>query len=120
MKILVVDDEQMIRDLAMRILDRAGHEAEVAATGREAIDRFRDTGDDIGLIVLDLNLDDISGEETLRQIRRMSPSVPCIISSGAGLSDFDLPDDIRPGTHLLAKPYRAKQLSDLVDQILAL
>jgi len=119
-KILVVDDEQMIRDLATRILDRAGHETEVATTGQEAIDRFRGTGDDIGLIVLDLNLDDMSGEETLRQIRSLSPSLPCIISSGAGLSEFDLPDDIRSDTHLLAKPYRAKQLAELVDQILAL
>jgi DNA-binding NtrC family response regulator len=118
MKILVVDDEQMIRDLAARILTRAGYEIELAESGQAGVDRFHQLGSEIGLVLLDLSLDDLSGEDVLAHLRLTSPELPCIISSGHSLSDFELPEKLRPNTYLLEKPYRASQLSQLVAEIL--
>ena len=118
MKVLVVDDEQMIRDLAEKILTRAGYAAEVAETGREGIDRFRTDPESIGLVILDLSLSDLGGIEALREIRRIAPHVPCILSSGRFLHDGELPDDIAVGTHFLEKPYRSSQLSEMVRNLI--
>jgi len=68
MKILVVDDEQIIRDLASKILTRAGYETELAESGREGIERFNAACDDIGLVLLDLSLSDVAGIDALREI----------------------------------------------------
>ncbi len=120
MKILVVDDEQMIRDLAERILTRAGYEVELAESGRTGLERFAQTPSDIDLVLLDLTLDDYPGEEVLARLRDVSPSIPCIISSGHSLATLKLPDHLKPGTRFLEKPYRASQLSDLVAEILSI
>ncbi len=120
MKILVVDDEQMIRDLAARILTRAGYEVELAESGRAGVDRFHQIGSDIGLVLLDLSLDDLSGEEVLAQLRSSAPNLPCIISSGHSLANFELPEPLKSNTHFLEKPYRAVQLSQLVEDILSI
>jgi DNA-binding NtrC family response regulator len=118
MKILVIDDEQMIRDLAARILTRAGYEVELAESGQAGVDRFHQLGADIDLVLLDLSLDDLSGEDVLAHLRRTAPDLPCIISSGHSLANFELPDKLKPSTHFLEKPYRASQLSHLVADIL--
>jgi len=120
MKILVVDDEQMIRDLASRILTRAGYEVELAESGREGVDRFNQLGTDVGLVLLDLSLDDLSGEDVLSHLRHTAPDLPCIISSGHSLDNFELPESLKPNTHFLEKPYRASQLSQLVADILSI
>lgn len=120
MRILVVDDEQMIRDLATRILTRAGFEVDTAESGQTGVDRFTQASAGYDLVLLDLSMEDMSGEEALRKMRAIAPDVPCIISSGLDLSEMKLPTDLQKATHFLEKPYRARQLSDLVNDILAM
>jgi len=79
--ILLVDDEEMIRESAAALFRHAGHRVEVAAGGREGLDRLKD-GLVVDLVVLDQNMPGMTGVETLQEIRISHPDLPVILSSG--------------------------------------
>ncbi len=118
MKILVVDDEEIILNLATRILNRSGYEVITAESGDEALRMITDIDDEISLALIDLTMPGLSGIDTLRQLRDKLPGLPCVISSGQAADQNDIPSDLKAGTLFLQKPYRADQLTDLVNSIL--
>ncbi len=79
-KILVVDDEDFIRDNLERILDEEGYDLYLASNGREALNLTK--REDIDLILLDLNLPDIDGIELLKKIKDDFPHILVIIITG--------------------------------------
>jgi len=64
------------------MLRKAGYSVILAADGREAVQVFRKRAAEVACVVLDLAMPRQDGEETLREIRRASPSIPVILSSG--------------------------------------
>lgn len=119
MKILVIDDEEMIRSLAQKILTRAGFEVLTAESGYSGLTLMSEKPHQIDLVLVDLTMDDMPGVETLRRIREIRPGLPCIISSGQTPTPDELPDELNRNVRFLQKPYRAKQLAEMVDQILS-
>ena len=119
MRILVIDDEEMIRSLAQRILTREGFDVLTAESGQSGLKLFSENYYQIDLILLDLTMDGIPGVDTLKRIREISPNLPCIISSGQEPGPNELPDELNQNVCFLQKPYRAKQLSEMVNQILS-
>lgn len=119
MRILVIDDEEMIRDLAQRILTRAGFDVLTAESGQSGFKLFYENFHQIDLVLLDLTMDDMPGIETLKRIREISPGLSCIISSGQEPGPNELPDELNRNVCFLQKPYRAMQLSEMVSQILS-
>ena len=119
MRILVIDDEEMIRSLAQRILTREGFDVLTAESGQSGLKLFSENFLQIDLILLDLTMNDIPGVETLKRIREISPNLPCIISSGQEPGPNELPDELNQNVCFLQKPYRAKQLLEMVSQILS-
>ena len=118
MKILVIDDEGMIRTLAEKILVRAGHTVFLAESGSRGIDLFREHSGRIDLLIVDMTMEGLSGEETLRACRTINPSISAVFSSGHALEVTDIPVDLQPNTCYLQKPYRASELFDKVDRAL--
>lgn len=119
MKVLIVDDEEMIRSLAEKILRRAGYDVVAAADGFIGVEMYTQHKDDIRIILMDIMMEGMSGLDTLRLIRKQSETVPCIVSSG-NVSDLDdIPSDLSRHVYFLQKPYRANQLSEMVDGILS-
>jgi two-component system cell cycle sensor histidine kinase/response regulator CckA len=114
MRILVIDDEQMIRALAEKILSRAGHEVLLAESGHEGVGLFGEQSGDIDLAIVDFFMEGMSGIETLRNLRNIRPELPCLMSSGHTDSSKDLPNDLQTKVEFLQKPYRA---NDLVEKI---
>jgi PAS domain S-box-containing protein len=80
--ILVVDDEEIVRLTAKNSLERYGYVVLQASDGREAIELFRGQPDRIALVLLDLTMPVMSGEETLRQLKSLKPAVKVLLSSG--------------------------------------
>jgi DNA-binding response OmpR family regulator len=79
--ILVVDDEESMRNLLCRTLRRAGHEnVDLAADGQEALEKL--AGSDFALVILDVVMPRLGGIETLMEIRRTHPSLEVIVVSG--------------------------------------
>ena len=119
MKILVIDDEEMIRGLSKRILEKAGFEVLLAENGQKGIDIFMEHIDSIPLILVDMNMEGISGIDTIQHIWEKSKGTFFIISSGNKYNIKELSPEIQPKVTFLEKPYRAKQLSKLVKSLLA-
>ncbi|MDQ6663695.1 MAG: response regulator [Acidobacteriota bacterium] len=80
--ILVVDYEDVVRRTTQNTLRHFGYEVVMAENGLEALNVFQKIGDRISLILLDMTMPVMSGEETLRQIRKIRPELPVILTSG--------------------------------------
>ncbi len=114
-KILVVDDEPNIIELARLYLTREGYEVESAATGNEALSKQADGNPD--LIILDLMLPDIDGYEVCRRVRAKS-DVPILMLT-ARIEDVDKIVGLELGADdYLTKPYNPRELVARVRAIL--
>lgn len=117
MRILVIDDEEMIRTLAVKILEKAGHAVMTAESGREGIELVERNPEMIDVAIVDHTMPGLTGMETIREIRRLSSQLPCILSSGNIVELSHLPEDIRLGTYFLQKPYRPQNLIEKVADV---
>lgn len=84
-EILVVDDEQCVRDAFLELFSGLGHEVQTANSGEEALRRIRTTCPDV--VVTDLYLPGMSGLEAIRQIRAENSNIPVIVMTGRGTMD---------------------------------
>lgn len=118
--VLVVDDEEIIRDMAAMMLRDLGiDEVVTACNGKEAIEIYRRDMDRIALVLLDLTMPKMDGEETFRQLRLMNPEVKVVLSSG--YSEQSVQDRF-VGKRLfgfLQKPYTPEAMKELVEKALA-
>jgi len=117
--VLVVDDEQIVREIAVRALTAAGHRALSATDGDDAllqIDRHRG---DLDCVLLDLTMPGRSGVEVLEALAVSDPSLPVVVSSG--YSQDALPAAIRDSTRIsfLQKPYTVDELHRAVADAVA-
>ena len=80
--VLVVDDEHMVLETSARMLVKLGFTVHPAGGGREAIEIFRQKAHELDLVVLDMVMPGIGGEEVYRQIKEMRPDARVLISSG--------------------------------------
>ena len=81
-RILVVDDEALVRRTMLRILERAGHTAVAADDGREAVEAVAKDPDGFDAVILDLTMPVMSGAEAFARIRTIAPALPVILCSG--------------------------------------
>jgi two-component system, OmpR family, response regulator RegX3 len=113
--VLVVDDERKIRDLVRPYLERAGYAVLLAGTGQEALETAIRVHPD--LVVLDLMLPDISGEEVARSLRELS-DVPIIMLT-AKASEEDRITGLKLGADdYLVKPFSPRELAARVEAVL--
>ena len=80
--ILVADDEETIRRLCQRVLEKAGFTVLLAEDGQRAIEQFTDHAHQIALVVLDLTMPRLSGQEVFRQLKGLRPDMRAILMSG--------------------------------------
>ena len=117
--ILVVDDDPNIRNLLCEMLKRIGHTVTTALDGHDGLQRFMANREHIDLIILDLRMPRMDGRECLQKIRETGATVPVIIASGL-IQPEDIPILKKAGiTAIIHKPYRIKEISEVVDSILA-
>lgn len=95
--ILLVDDELIIRIVGEEMISLTGNEAVMASSGEEAIEIFRLKSEEINLIILDMNLTDMEGEEVFDEIRKIRPDVRVLVSSGYGPDDPRVKDFLKRG-----------------------
>ncbi|HVR13059.1 MAG TPA: response regulator transcription factor, partial [Gaiellaceae bacterium] len=78
MRILVVDDDAAVRESLGRALRLEGYDVEMAADGREALERLQGNGDDPDLVVLDVLMPNVDGLEVCRRLRRAGSRLPVL------------------------------------------
>jgi nitrogen-specific signal transduction histidine kinase/CheY-like chemotaxis protein len=116
--ILVVDDEEAIRSLSRRMLERSGFSVITATDGREAVERFRLRMDDIVLVVLDLTMPHLDGEACFRLLRELKPDVKVLLSSGYNEQDVVSLFAGRSPAAFIQKPYTTNELLAKVREVL--
>lgn len=111
--VLVVDDEDTVRTIACKVLERAGCRTVSAANGRDAVELFTQQSEAIDLVLLDLTMPVMGGEEAFRQMRAIRPGVPVILSSGYNEHDTLAHFGGKGVTAFLQKPWTASALQEL-------
>ncbi|MGD0282589.1 MAG: ATP-binding protein [Dissulfurispiraceae bacterium] len=121
-KILLMDDEEMIRDLAGEMIRVLGHKVELAQHGEEAIEKYKaamGSGNPFDIVILDLTIrGGMGGEETIERLLAVDPKIRAIVSSG--FSDDSVVSDYHNyGFNArLTKPYKLQELSDTLNNLL--
>jgi two-component system cell cycle sensor histidine kinase/response regulator CckA len=106
--VLVAEDEDLVRDLAIEVLGAHGFDAIAARHGGEALSLFSEHSERIDAVLLDLSMPVLDGVVVLGELRKRKPSVRVVVTSG-----FDDPDNgfTQSGQiSFLQKPYRADTL----------
>jgi CheY-like chemotaxis protein len=109
--ILFVDDEEMILQVAEEMLKDLGYKALLAAGGTEALDAYARNIDTIDMVVLDLIMPDMSGQEVYRHLQKLKPDVKVLFSSGYSVSDPTAAILEQGACGFLQKPFDVYQLS---------
>jgi len=116
--VLLVDDEEAVRELGRSILERCGYNALVAQNGAEALEVYRERGGEIALVVLDMVMPEMDGRECLRRLLEMDPEARVLIATGytVGSSARALVSEGALG--VVEKPYRLHELAIAVREAL--
>jgi len=108
--VLLADDEETIRNLGRRMLERCGFEVVVAEDGREAVDKFQANRGNIALVILDLTMPHLDGEACYRELRQIQPDVRVILSSGYNEQDVITRFAGKGLAGFVQKPYTTDEL----------
>ncbi|MDJ0909691.1 MAG: ATP-binding protein [Woeseiaceae bacterium] len=108
--VLVADDNEQLRELAIRILEKAGYEVCTAADGKEALELYKARRNEIRLLILDLIMPEMTGQEVAAAVREISSDVPILFVSGY------VPEDTLRELNepIIRKPY---SISDLMEAL---
>ncbi len=116
--VLVVDDEDVIRQTATTMLEALGYQVLTATNGREGLEQYRRHLGEINVVLLDMVMPEMNGQACFREIRRLDPHARIIICSGF-TRDADITQLFSEGlAGYLQKPYRRVDLSREVGRVL--
>jgi PAS domain S-box-containing protein len=116
--VLLVDDEDLVRDLGERILTRNGYTVLTAGNGREALDLYKGQKDRIHLVILDLIMPEMGGKQCLEKILKIDPKVKVLVASGHS-GDLPTRESLEIGAKgFVAKPFKVKDLLQEVRKVL--
>jgi len=113
-RILVIDDEQVVRQTASAVLKELGYDVMALSEGEEAVLYYRHFGESIACVLLDMVMPGMSGHETFLALKELDPDVKAVLTTGFGLNDAAqaILDDGALG--FVPKPYRAAELSEVI------
>ncbi len=115
-RLLIVDDEEHIRDGLKRSLTLDGYDVEVAADGEEALKKLEE--EDIDLIITDLKMPKVTGEELMKETLKKYPHIPVIVLTGHGTIENAV-EAMRQGAYdFITKPLNIDKLSLVVKRAL--
>jgi PAS domain S-box-containing protein len=116
--VLVVDDEQPIRDIAKKVLERFGYRVLLAEHGAEAISLYAQHKSDIAVVITDMAMPVMDGVATIIALKAMNPAVKIIGSSGL-MSNGNVAKAVDQGVqHFIPKPYTAEAMLLKLDEVL--
>jgi nitrogen-specific signal transduction histidine kinase/CheY-like chemotaxis protein len=116
--VLLVDDEEMILDVGKAMLTRLGYEVLLAGSGKEALDIYEGSQDNIALIILDMIMPNMSGGETYDGLREQNSDVRVLLSSGYSI-DGQATEILNRGCNgFIQKPFTVTALSRKLREIL--
>ena len=116
--VLVVDDNPLVSDVARDTLEHVGFTVVSAIDGREGFDIFQSRPGEIAVVLLDMNMPRMSGDEVYRKIRELDARVAVVLSSGYDESESAVEFTSHPRTTFIQKPYTPTALRRAVQEAL--
>lgn len=116
--ILLIDDEEMILEVAGRMLERLGYGVTCARSGREAVDILSRNDKAIDLIILDMIMPEMGGGETFDLIRQVDPAAAVLLSSGYSMNGQAMEILKRGCSGFIQKPFSLSDLSQKIKEVL--
>jgi PAS domain S-box-containing protein len=121
--VLVMDDEESIREIAREMLSYLGYAAAFARDGAEAVElyrRAREGGQPFNVVLMDLTIPGgMGGKEAIVRLRQMDESVLAVVSSGYSTDPIMADYHAYGFSGVITKPYRVGELKSVLDQLLA-
>ncbi|MBF0329396.1 MAG: response regulator [Nitrospirae bacterium] len=115
-RILVVDDEDIVRISCKRTLEPEGYKVDLASSGTEALELFgRESYD---LLLIDIKMPGIDGLQLLKEIKRLSPNQNVLMMTGYDTSENPIPPEAMCGADCLEKPFTPDDLADKINSAL--
>jgi DNA-binding NtrC family response regulator len=106
----VVDDDETVRAVARHMLERSGFTVLSARDGNEGVAMFGECRDRIALVLLDLTMPTLGGEEALRAMRAMRPDVRVVLMSGYGSHELAARFGSAGVAGFIQKPFRIEEM----------
>ena len=110
-RVLVVEDEVLIRMLAVDMLEELGFAVDEAGNAAEALQKLNGSGADYALIFLDIGLPDKKGDDLIKEVRAFNSGIPILTASGESKADLKKRLDGFAPIGYLSKPYDQDRLS---------
>lgn len=115
--VLVVDDEEPVRYVCKLILEQRGLNVLTAVNGIEAINMYDQRQEEVDLVLLDMMMPQMSGDETLKRLREIDGEVRVVLSSGFSESDLSRDIEVQPNA-FIQKPYLPDELIRTIRDVL--
>jgi CheY-like chemotaxis protein len=116
-RVLLVDDEETVRGIGAEMLKELGFATITANDGREAVELFKKT-DNIALVILDLTMPRMDGEQCFRELRQLKPDVKVIISSGYNEQEVTQKFVGKGLAGFVQKPYKLSVLKEIIRKVI--
>ena len=116
--ILLAEDDEMVRDLAVLTLKMNGYRVLVAKDGEEALRLFEEREEDIQFALLDVVMPNVGGREVYDTIRAVKPDLPVLFSSGYSTNSIHVGFVVEEGLEIFQKPYSPSALLRKVREVL--
>jgi CheY-like chemotaxis protein len=115
--VLLVDDETIIRSVGERMLKKGGFDVVLAENGKKAVELYRQHQDTIDVVLLDLVMPEMDGEQTYRALKQINPRVKVVMTSG--YAPEDRPNWIAlQENFFLQKPFQTEKLVEAIQKVL--
>jgi PAS domain S-box-containing protein len=116
--ILIVDDEEVIINVSRMILEALGYRVFMARSGQEAIEVYKAKKEEIKLVILDMIMPAMGGENTFDLLKTIDPDLKVILSSGYSINDQATRIMERGCQAFIQKPFGARELSQKIREVL--
>lgn len=117
-RILLVDDEESIRDFASRVFLKYGYAVSTASSGEEALEIYAVAPNGIDLVILDIGMPGMGGHKCLRELIKINPTIKVVITSGYSV-DGQMKETLEAGARsFVPKPYQLNKLLGTVRKVL--
>ncbi len=114
--ILLVDDDETVLEFGRIALSRLDREVLIADNGEACLERLRDESSRVSVIVLDMQMPGLSGEDVLREMKQLGVSCPVLMCSGYDFTEQQV--QALGAAAFLAKPYRMHEFVQAVTSLL--
>ena len=116
--ILLVDDNELVVDIAKNILELLGYNVLTTGTGKESIEIYGSNNHKIDVVILDMKMEGMNGCETCEKLKQINPALKVIFASGYGVEDLDTDVLELECDGFIQKPFTVQKLNKTLKTII--